>query len=202
MIFLSEKVVLYASISEESGSDCTQGRLLVTTTARAANFFLATIRDNVTYRAVPRSLIQINQELGACIVCTRKINYSQSGEHPIQQEGEWWTWKSDGNYNVSFLSRLLVSGHPPWYPKKLEEIHSNFCMGEVSRMSMREKNWPALLILVVILLTIGGNILVIMAVSLEKKLQNATNFFLMSLAVADMLVGILVMPVSLITVLY
>ncbi|XP_054695521.1 5-hydroxytryptamine receptor 2C isoform X2 [Grus americana] len=74
--------------------------------------------------------------------------------------------------------------------------------GEVSRMSMREKNWPALLILVVILLTIGGNILVIMAVSLEKKLQNATNFFLMSLAVADMLVGILVMPVSLIAVLY
>ncbi|XP_067160079.1 5-hydroxytryptamine receptor 2C isoform X2 [Apteryx mantelli] len=74
--------------------------------------------------------------------------------------------------------------------------------GDVSRMSVREKNWPALLILVVILLTIGGNILVIMAVSLEKKLQNATNFFLMSLAVADMLVGILVMPVSLIAVLY
>ncbi|XP_065585836.1 5-hydroxytryptamine receptor 2C isoform X2 [Cyrtonyx montezumae] len=74
--------------------------------------------------------------------------------------------------------------------------------GEISRMSIREKNWPALLILVVILLTIGGNILVIMAVSLEKKLQNATNFFLMSLAVADMLVGILVMPVSLIAVLY
>ncbi|KFV69892.1 5-hydroxytryptamine receptor 2C, partial [Dryobates pubescens] len=73
---------------------------------------------------------------------------------------------------------------------------------ELSRLAVRGKNWPALLILVVILLTIGGNILVIMAVSLEKKLQNATNFFLMSLAVADMLVGILVMPVSLITVLY
>ncbi|KYO32706.1 5-hydroxytryptamine receptor 2C isoform X1 [Alligator mississippiensis] len=73
---------------------------------------------------------------------------------------------------------------------------------EVSRMSIREKNWPALLILVIIVLTIGGNILVIMAVSLEKKLQNATNYFLMSLAVADMLVGILVMPVSLVTVLY
>ncbi|XP_043913400.1 5-hydroxytryptamine receptor 2C [Protopterus annectens] len=72
----------------------------------------------------------------------------------------------------------------------------------VSRMSIKEKNWPALLILVIIVLTIGGNILVIMAVSLEKKLQNATNFFLMSLAVADMLVGILVMPVSLITILY
>lgn len=73
---------------------------------------------------------------------------------------------------------------------------------EVSRKSLKEKNWPALLILIIIVLTIGGNILVILAVSLEKKLQNATNFFLMSLAVADMLVGILVMPVSLVTVLY
>nr|XP_033802388.1 5-hydroxytryptamine receptor 2C isoform X2 [Geotrypetes seraphini] len=73
---------------------------------------------------------------------------------------------------------------------------------EVSRTSLTDKNWPALLILVIIVLTIGGNILVIMAVSLEKKLQNATNYFLMSLAVADMLVGILVMPVSLITILY
>ncbi|CAL8326394.1 unnamed protein product [Lota lota] len=67
---------------------------------------------------------------------------------------------------------------------------------------MEEKNWPALLILVIIALTVGGNILVILAVSLEKKLQNATNFFLRSLAVADMLVGILVMPVSLINILY
>ncbi|KAK1167324.1 5-hydroxytryptamine receptor 2A-like [Acipenser oxyrinchus oxyrinchus] len=72
----------------------------------------------------------------------------------------------------------------------------------ISRSSMKEKNWPALMILIIIILTIGGNILVIMAVSFEKKLQNATNFFLMSLAVADMLVGILVMPVSLINILY
>jgi len=72
----------------------------------------------------------------------------------------------------------------------------------VTKAAMKEKNWPALLILVIIALTIGGNILVILAVSLEKKLQNATNFFLRSLAVADMLVGILVMPVSLINILY
>uniref|UniRef100_A0A8C0UNW6 G-protein coupled receptors family 1 profile domain-containing protein n=1 Tax=Cyanistes caeruleus TaxID=156563 RepID=A0A8C0UNW6_CYACU len=42
-----------------------------------------------------------------------------------------------------------------------------------------------------IVLTIAGNILVIMAVSLEKKLQNATNYFLMSLAIADMLLAVL-----------
>ncbi|XP_074133416.1 5-hydroxytryptamine receptor 2C [Sminthopsis crassicaudata] len=64
------------------------------------------------------------------------------------------------------------------------------------------KNWAALLILIVIIITVAGNILVILAVTMEKKLQNATNFFLMSLAVADMLVGLLVMPVSVVTILY
>ncbi|MGH0151528.1 UNVERIFIED_CONTAM: hypothetical protein FKN15_030406 [Acipenser sinensis] len=62
--------------------------------------------------------------------------------------------------------------------------------------------WAALLIIVFIIPTLGGNILVILAVSLERKLQNATNYFLMSLAVADLLVGLLVMPIALTTVLF
>ncbi|XP_020666902.2 5-hydroxytryptamine receptor 2B [Pogona vitticeps] len=62
--------------------------------------------------------------------------------------------------------------------------------------------WAALLMLMVIIPTIGGNILVILAVSLEKKLQYATNYFLMSLAVADLLVGLFVMPLALLTILY
>lgn len=63
-------------------------------------------------------------------------------------------------------------------------------------------NWAALLILVVIIPTIGGNILVILAISLEKRLQYATNYFLMSLAVADLLVGLFVMPTALLTIMF
>ncbi|XP_009998035.1 PREDICTED: 5-hydroxytryptamine receptor 2B [Chaetura pelagica] len=62
--------------------------------------------------------------------------------------------------------------------------------------------WSALLILLVIIPTIGGNILVILAVSLEKKLQYATNYFLTSLAVADLLVGLFVMPIALLIILF
>ncbi|KAM9664966.1 5-hydroxytryptamine receptor 2B [Trichechus inunguis] len=62
--------------------------------------------------------------------------------------------------------------------------------------------WAALLILTVIIPTIGGNILVILAVSLEKKLQYATNYFLTSLAVADLLVGLFVMPIALLTIMF
>ncbi|GCC23229.1 hypothetical protein chiPu_0001623 [Chiloscyllium punctatum] len=78
-------------------------------------------------------------------------------------------------------------------------IGSNFLEGDQSKDGLR---WAALLILLVIIPTIGGNILVILAVSLEKKLQNATNYFLMSLAVADMLVGLLVMPIALLNTLF
>uniref|UniRef100_A0A8C7XDR2 5-hydroxytryptamine (serotonin) receptor 2C, G protein-coupled-like 1 n=1 Tax=Oryzias sinensis TaxID=183150 RepID=A0A8C7XDR2_9TELE len=82
------------------------------------------------------------------------------------------------------------------------DLENSTIQEAVARNVIKDKNWPALLILFIIALTIGGNILVILAVSLEKKLQNATNFFLRSLAVADMLVGILVMPISLINILY
>ncbi|KAK1903105.1 5-hydroxytryptamine receptor 2A [Dissostichus eleginoides] len=95
------------------------------------------------------------------------------------------------------LSDFISEPSPLWSqtPDGVRIFASSRCHG------MAEKNWAALLILVVIALT-DGNILVILAVSLEKKLQNATNYFLMSLAVADMLLGILVMPVSMVTILY
>lgn len=78
-------------------------------------------------------------------------------------------------------------------------LEANSSRSEESGVQLK---WAALLIVMVIIPTIGGNILVILAVSLERKLQNATNYFLMSLAVADLLVGLLVMPIALVTVLY
>uniref|UniRef100_A0AAV2KII4 G-protein coupled receptors family 1 profile domain-containing protein n=1 Tax=Knipowitschia caucasica TaxID=637954 RepID=A0AAV2KII4_KNICA len=112
----------------------------------------------------------------------------------------------DGRMLWSLNNSLdLNQTRPGWVSPEISVaafVEENFTQSQVTSSAIKEKNWPALLILVIIALTIGGNILVILAVSLEKKLQNATNFFLRSLAVADMLVGILVMPVSLINILY
>ncbi|XP_074550917.1 5-hydroxytryptamine receptor 2A [Halichoeres trimaculatus] len=88
-----------------------------------------------------------------------------------------------------------------WSQHAVGVIYSVSQCPPVQQMAV-QKNWAALLILVIIAVTVMGNILVILAVSLEKKLQNATNYFLMSLAVADMLLGILVMPISMVTILY
>ncbi|XP_041090776.1 dopamine receptor D2a [Polyodon spathula] len=55
-------------------------------------------------------------------------------------------------------------------------------------------NYYALLLTLLIFVIIFGNVLVCMAVSREKALQTTTNYLIVSLAVADLLVATLVMP--------
>lgn len=55
-------------------------------------------------------------------------------------------------------------------------------------------NWWALSLLVFPVLTLFGNVLVILSVWRERSLQTATNYFIVSLAVADLLVAVVVMP--------
>lgn len=61
-----------------------------------------------------------------------------------------------------------------------------------------EPNWWGLLALFVVLVTLFGNILLILAISWDKRLQNMTNYFLLSLAVTDLMVASLVMPLSIV----
>ena len=57
-------------------------------------------------------------------------------------------------------------------------------------------NYWALLLLFLCLFVVFGNVLVILSVVREKTLKNVTNFFIVSLAVADLLVAGFVMPFS------
>ena len=63
--------------------------------------------------------------------------------------------------------------------------------------------WAAALIITVCTLivigTIVGNILVCTAVSIVRKLRTPSNWLIVSLAVADLLVALLVMPPALVS---
>lgn len=55
-------------------------------------------------------------------------------------------------------------------------------------------NYFALFFILLIFAIVFGNVLVCLAVLKEKSLQTTTNYLVVSLAVADMLVATLVMP--------
>lgn len=50
--------------------------------------------------------------------------------------------------------------------------------------------------LVIAVLAVAGNVLVCLAVCLNSNLQSITNFFVVSLAVADIAVGLLAIPLA------
>lgn len=60
----------------------------------------------------------------------------------------------------------------------------------------QQYEWSFLFVMFFIVAGGLGNILVCLAVCLDKKLQNVTNYFLLSLAVADLLVSLFVMPLG------
>lgn len=81
---------------------------------------------------------------------------------------------------------------------------SDFTAGNISNISdipvdgTGKYNWEVLVLLPIMLFGIMGNILVCMAVSMEKRLQSVTNYFLLSLAITDLLVSVIVMPFSIV----
>lgn len=136
------------------------------------------------------------------ILCDEESSANPTANSLIQINHERRLYRNvygAGEINISHLFNLTVDSEN-LTNLSCESSMSPPCYSSLFQLS--QKNWPALLTVIVIVLTIAGNILVIMAVSLEKKLQNATNYFLMSLAIADMLLGFLVMPVSMLTILY
>jgi hypothetical protein len=59
-------------------------------------------------------------------------------------------------------------------------------------------NWPILILSISAVFGTIGNLLVCISISLDKQLQTSTNWFLFSLAIADCLVSLIVLPLSII----
>ncbi|XP_063913668.1 dopamine D2-like receptor isoform X2 [Zophobas morio] len=60
--------------------------------------------------------------------------------------------------------------------------------------SYSHRNYWALVLVLFPIFTLFGNVLVILSVYRERTLQSATNYFIVSLALADLLVAVVVMP--------
>lgn len=101
-------------------------------------------------------------------------------------------------HNVPELHLKIVKNS--FIPCNLSELQWIF--NESGNFSHEAENnaihyeWTYIFVIVFIIAGGLGNILVCLAVALDKNLQNVTNYFLLSLAVADLLVSLFVMPLG------
>ena len=100
-------------------------------------------------------------------------------------------------YQTSDLNRTsqtsdLFQSNQTW------DLHQVNQTSDIYQQTQTGFNWPALLLFFVIVATVWGNVMVCLAVKYERKLRNRFNYFLVSLALSDMLCALLVMPGSVI----
>ncbi|XP_032368231.1 dopamine receptor D4b [Etheostoma spectabile] len=80
-------------------------------------------------------------------------------------------------------------------PATMSDNSSDFNDTLPAAAAVTHYNFPALIfgVLLIVIIT-GGNVLVCLSVYLEKALKTTTNYFIVSLAFADLLLAVLVLP--------
>ncbi|NXJ03483.1 DRD2 protein, partial [Odontophorus gujanensis] len=95
-----------------------------------------------------------------------------------------------GPGKFTFMDPLNLS----WYNSDTGDRNWSKPLNESNADQKPQYNYYAVLLTLLIFVIVFGNVLVCMAVSREKALQTTTNYLIVSLAVADLLVATLVMP--------
>lgn len=105
------------------------------------------------------------------------------------------------NVSYNFNDTSVLTGHNLNFTlyDDIEDEPQNFTLylnssDDISIEKIPEKNYWALILILFPILTLFGNILVIGSVYRERTLQTVTNYFIVSLALADLLVAVVVMP--------
>lgn len=141
---------------------------------------------------------QTNQPVGNNLIwfSSPNSNFSSSssgsgdsgvGESGEQEEQEAAKRQSSSNsYNLS----VTMSN------SNLKQQQDDFISSSNQDLHQHQVHYWRLVWLILPLGATFGNLLVIMAVYLERSLQSVTNYFIVSLAFADLFVGLIVMPLA------
>lgn len=114
------------------------------------------------------------------------------------------SYLDENEYNATLRERIMTGNneHPSLTPSShSSSSSSSFDSAAASFLdpsNLTYHPWLSLVILVVAVLmsltTIIGNVLVITAFIIEKSLRKYSNYFILNLSIADLLIGILIPP--------
>ncbi|XP_074040670.1 5-hydroxytryptamine receptor 2A isoform X2 [Leptinotarsa decemlineata] len=164
--------------------------------------------ENVTRCTQNLTTTHCNQSAALTLVCTelnQKI-YDFYCESNSSEDG----WYHCVGCNVNSTKDLLVSFFSSNLSDFIIRVPDARChlsnksddvfwsCTDSSDISWSRFHYDWSFLFVVVFITAGGlgNILVCLAVLLDRRLQNVTNYFLLSLAIADLLVSLFVMPLG------
>jgi len=125
----------------------------------------------------------------------RSLNSTNSFVFIAEDVGDYFV-----NSNVGFNSTLEVQSVMGEYdsPSNCNSSTTPWTNGSCNNGTLTDVvsgyNYWALILVLFPIFTLFGNVLVIMAVCRERTLQTVTNYFIVSLALADLLVAVVVMP--------
>ncbi|XP_055636789.1 dopamine receptor 2 [Toxorhynchites rutilus septentrionalis] len=126
---------------------------------------------------------------------TRPINYIKFANHAANDNRTVYGFPRKSN--ISTTIGTVVGGEVS-IGTNVELDDDNDEDEAIDRL-MSLNNYWALLAIVLVFGTAAGNILVCLAIVWERRLQNVTNYFLMSLAITDLMVALSVMPLGILT---
>ncbi|XP_032588020.1 dopamine D2-like receptor isoform X4 [Drosophila mojavensis] len=96
--------------------------------------------------------------------------------------------------STGLLDQNLTSLYFENYRTNCTNATLNLTSESCHELRIVDHNYWALILILFPILTLFGNILVILSVCRERSLQTVTNYFIVSLAIADLLVAVVVMP--------
>jgi 5-hydroxytryptamine receptor 2 len=106
-----------------------------------------------------------------------------------------WSEQSMTNLDVSTIEQLHLNFI---HYQNLSLLSTLNLTNDIISINTNQLNWPVLTLSILAIFGTLGNLLVCASISLDKQLQTVTNWFLFSLAIADCLVSLVVLPLSII----
>lgn len=100
---------------------------------------------------------------------------------------------NDVSFNSTFGVQSVMGACDLALNCSTPRVNSSYNNGTLSDVVSGYNYWALILVLFP-MFTLFGNVLVILAVYRERTLQTVTNYFIVSLALADLLVAVVVMP--------
>lgn len=188
-----------AKLQSSGTSSAGKGTLRPSSSASASSSALETISSGANWtlsNTTPKRNLQVVGPGKRPSSSSSSSSSSSLMKTTLRTTTDWMTTSSTTPWSSTIFnnSTTTTNSSYDWLDITANSTNFNETGIESGGGEFEARDYWALILFFFPLLTVFGNVLVILSVYRERTLQTATNYFIISLAIADLLVATLVMP--------